>query len=93
MYVTLVNGCKTGGAWEPYSTTKKIVLPEGDEIKAVHLKFKNKGGEESACLSRTITLDTQAPRMELPVTPATSAAFKPSSAASMTKRSRLARTE
>jgi hypothetical protein len=70
MYVTMTDGCTAGSDWEPYAETKTVSLSGPDSMKLIYVKFRNKGGTESACFSTSITLDTQAPVIQIPVKPA-----------------------
>ncbi|MEM1136998.1 MAG: hypothetical protein AAGI07_14270 [Bacteroidota bacterium] len=47
--------------WIPYSTEKKWKLVGQDGDKTVHVKFRDKAGNESAILTQDIHLDTEAP--------------------------------
>jgi hypothetical protein len=61
MYVTNTSGCGSGGAWESYATTKAWTLGQTNALATVYVKFRNMVGNESSCISDTITHDTIAP--------------------------------
>jgi hypothetical protein len=47
---------------ETYDMTKQWTLTEGDEIKTVYVKYKDKAGNWSGAVSDSITLDTTPPQ-------------------------------
>jgi hypothetical protein len=61
MYVTNTASCSSGGSWESYSTTKAWTLGQTNALATVYVKFRNVVGNESSCISDTITHDTIAP--------------------------------
>lgn len=47
--------------WEPLAATKSFTLSAGDEVKTIHMKFKDRFDNISATVSKTIRYDTTAP--------------------------------
>ncbi len=52
-------------SYEPYATSKNFTLSSGDSIKSVYVKYRDEAGNETAAISDTIILDTQAPIVSL----------------------------
>jgi|GEM_PF-2206427 len=50
---------------EAYATSKTFALPTGDGTKTVYVKFYDKAGKVSQVYSKSITLDTNAPQIQL----------------------------
>lgn len=65
MYVTNSEGCKSGGSYEPYSSTKSWTIDQTNSMASVYAKFKDTSGNESACISDTIIHDNTAPSLPL----------------------------
>jgi hypothetical protein len=61
MYVTTIDGCTSGGTWEPYVTSKSWTLAQTNAAATVFAKFKDLAGNETACVSDTIIHDDIAP--------------------------------
>ena len=61
MYVTNDKGCVHGGKWEVYSESKNWTLGEILTSTDVYVKFRDEAGNESDCVSDTITHDGFAP--------------------------------
>jgi large repetitive protein len=59
MYLTLVPGCASGGEWEPSAATQSMNLDLDEAV--VFAKFRDLAGNESACVSDSIILDTTNP--------------------------------
>ena len=47
--------------WQPYATQARWVLDGSDGEKTVHIKFRDRAGNQSEPITSTIILDTQAP--------------------------------
>jgi len=50
---------------EAYAASKTFTLPTGDGSKTVYVKYYDKAGKVSAIYSKAITLDTNAPQIQL----------------------------
>jgi hypothetical protein len=62
---------KTWTAWSKYVTSKSLMLPAGDGLKTISIRFKDSKGVISGIFTDTITLDTKAPvNGTLTITPA-----------------------
>jgi hypothetical protein len=61
MYITESSGCSSGGTWESYSTSKGLMLNQLNTLATVYVKYRDGAGNESACISDTITHDNIAP--------------------------------
>ncbi len=62
MYITNTAGCNTGGGWENYGTTKSWTLGQTNGVATVYAKFLDSIGNESSCISSSITHDSTAPQ-------------------------------
>lgn len=58
-----INGVATEAAaqWETFAATKSVNLTTGDGLKTVYLKVRDNVYNESAAVSKTITLNTSVP--------------------------------
>lgn len=70
MYITLDANCESGGTWEPYAAEKIYAVAGADELKTIYVKFRNSRESETTCVSGSILVDTHAPVVSLPETPA-----------------------
>lgn len=62
MYVTNISDCSSGGGWEAFTTTKAgWALSNSNSLNYVYIKFKDSAGNETACVSDSITQDSNAP--------------------------------
>jgi len=61
MYITNTAGCAADGTLYSYATTQAWTLGQTNGTATVYVKFIDAAGNESACLSDTITHDNQAP--------------------------------
>ncbi|OHX68176.1 hypothetical protein NH26_18395 [Flammeovirga pacifica] len=52
----------TDAKWEVFSEKKNIYLEDGEGIKRVYVKYKDKAGNETKVYSASITIDTSAPK-------------------------------
>jgi len=63
-YEMIISNTNTFGLpakWEPYSPNKTWLLKGQDGNKTVYVKFRDKAGNESSVLQKSISLDTEAP--------------------------------
>lgn len=51
----------TGGIWRTYAAAVTHVIPGGDGLKPVYVKYRDTAGNETTVLSQVVTLDTGAP--------------------------------
>jgi ligand-binding sensor domain-containing protein len=61
MYVTNTPGCLSDGIWETYGTKKTWTLAQKNAVATVFVKFRNRYGNESSCISDSIIHDNIAP--------------------------------
>ena len=62
MYITNTAGCTSGGTWEIYATSKAAwILGQSNGTATVYVKFRDSLGNESSCISDTMTHDNTAP--------------------------------
>jgi len=61
MYITNVPGCASGGDFEAYTTSKAWSLGQTNSIATVYVKYRDDAGNESSCISDTITHDNTIP--------------------------------
>ncbi|MFK7872198.1 MAG: RCC1 domain-containing protein [Oligoflexales bacterium] len=62
MYVTNTAECVSGGSWEVYASEKSSwALGQSNALATVYVKFKDLSGNESSCVSDSITHDDEAP--------------------------------
>lgn len=61
MYVTNTASCAADGTWEAYASTKAWTLGQSNSAASVYIKFRDQAGNESACISDSITHDDLAP--------------------------------
>ncbi len=54
MYITNAAGCVSGGAWEPYSSSRAWTLAGTNSTQNVYVKYRNSEGYESSCVSDSI---------------------------------------
>lgn len=52
---------ETDAAWETYTASKKITLPDGDGLKTVSVKVRDDVGNETAAAAASITVNTAVP--------------------------------
>jgi alpha-tubulin suppressor-like RCC1 family protein len=62
MYITNTAGCNAGGNWESYGTTRSWTLGQTNAVATVYAKFLDSIGNESPCISSSITHDSTAPQ-------------------------------
>ncbi|QLY26452.1 hypothetical protein [Bdellovibrio sp. KM01] len=63
MYVTNNALCLTGGTWETYATSKVWTLTTADDVNTVYFKTRDVAGNESNCVSDSITHDGSVPTL------------------------------
>lgn len=51
----------TGGVWRTYAASVTHVMPGGDGLKPLYVKFRDDAGNETGVLSQVVTLDTGSP--------------------------------
>lgn len=61
MYVTNTPGCSTGGIFESYVPNKTWTLTQINSMAQVYVKFKDFAGNQTNCLSDSITHDNLVP--------------------------------
>jgi alpha-tubulin suppressor-like RCC1 family protein len=61
MYITNNALCLTGGTWETYATAQIWTLTTSDALNTVYFKTRDVAGNESNCVSDTITHDGSNP--------------------------------
>jgi alpha-tubulin suppressor-like RCC1 family protein len=61
MYITNVANCASGGTYTAYATSQQWTIGQSNGTATVYVKYKNKDGQESECVSDTITHDGVAP--------------------------------
>jgi hypothetical protein len=61
IYLTDVAGCSSGGTWQLLATTTFVNIDSPEGVKTIYAKIKDLAGNESACVSDSITLDLTAP--------------------------------
>lgn len=59
-YATNTAGCNAGGTYTAYTTTFGWTLVGGGGVQTVYVKYRDVAGNETACISDTITHDTPA---------------------------------
>ncbi len=59
-----------GASYEAYAASRSFTLSPGDGVKTVYVKYKGATGNETAAISDTIILETQAPTVSLSSTAA-----------------------
>ncbi len=52
---------EAAASWETFTTSKSLVLPDGDGLKTVYVKVRDDVGNESAAVSASITVNTAVP--------------------------------
>ena len=57
MFITNTSGCSSGGSYEAFAATKAWTLGTSNGTATVYVKFKDRAGNESACVSDTIVHD------------------------------------
>lgn len=65
VYVTNVEGCISGGVWEPYNTLKRWTLPSENATNTVYARFRDVAGNTTSCLSAAILHDNQPPSVSI----------------------------
>lgn len=65
VYLTESSGCLSGGLWQTQAAVTSWLLSMGDGTKTVYFKSRDEYGNESACISDSIVLDTTAPVLAL----------------------------
>ncbi|MBQ45964.1 MAG: hypothetical protein CMP10_00465, partial [Zetaproteobacteria bacterium] len=60
MYVSNTAGCGAGGSWETFDTTKSWTLGQTNDSAVVYVKYRDTLGNESSCVSDSITHDSTA---------------------------------
>ena len=63
MHITNTPGCEGDEAWEAFSTSKEWQLDQMNQVATVYAKFQDVSGNESECISDTITHDDTAPTL------------------------------
>ncbi|MBO9667036.1 MAG: hypothetical protein J7501_09505 [Bdellovibrio sp.] len=63
MYITNNALCLTGGTWESYATTQLWTLTTANSLNTVYFKTRDTAGNESNCVSDTITHDGSVPNL------------------------------
>ena len=61
MYITNTSGCSAGGAYEPYTSSKAWLLDQSNGVATVYAKFRDRRGNETSCLSASISHDSASP--------------------------------
>ncbi|MFK7826717.1 MAG: FG-GAP repeat protein [Oligoflexales bacterium] len=62
MYITNTADCTDGGSWEPISTSKENwTLAQENSAVSVYVKYRDRAGNETACLTDSITHDSIGP--------------------------------
>lgn len=61
MLITEVEGCESGGVWEPFADLKDWTLQQANTVATVFVKFKDAIGNETTCEFDSIIHDDQAP--------------------------------
>ncbi len=61
MYITSMGGCSVEGSWEPYNTSKSWTITNLNSTTYIYAKFRDVAGNESVCISKSITHDDQPP--------------------------------
>lgn len=64
MYLTNTATCSGGGSWQSYSTSEAWTLAQTNATATVYAKFRDQAGNESSCISDSITHDSTAPSGE-----------------------------
>ncbi len=64
-YITNDSSCLGSGHWTSDFAPQSWSLPLSNALNTVYLKFRDKAGNESACLSQAITHDNTAPTVSL----------------------------
>ncbi|WP_415062480.1 Ig-like domain-containing protein [Bdellovibrio sp.] len=65
IYLSESSACIGGGTWQKWTPSTTWLLSVGDEVKTVYLKARDAYGNESACISENIVLDTTPPEVTL----------------------------
>jgi alpha-tubulin suppressor-like RCC1 family protein len=65
MYVTNVAGCNSGGSWELYNESKTWTLNTADTDNSVYVKYRDRLGNETACMSDSILHDQTSPAVTI----------------------------
>lgn len=61
MYITNIEGCLSGGVWEPFLRSKPWTVPHLNTKAFVYVKLKDIPGNETACVTASITHDSISP--------------------------------
>ena len=76
MFITNTAGCSSGGSYEAFAATKAWTLGTSNGTATVYVKFKDRAGNESACVSDTIVHDNVVPTVSNVTSSTANGSFK-----------------